>query len=77
MSQKMYTTQEIADLCGTTYREIIGYEERGYVKATGQASGSGTKRHWTADEMRWCVAISILRKVFLPEFLRDIGKVLK
>ena len=77
MSKKTYTTQEVADLCGVSFSVIISYEKTGYVLASGRPAGHGARRHWTPNEMRWCVAITVLRPAFKAEFLRDIARFLE
>lgn len=52
-----YSTNEVCDLAGITYRQLDFWLRSGYVTIQSTASGSGSRRRFTRQEVQ---AISLL-----------------
>ena len=47
-----YTTRQLCDMAGITYRQADYWVRCGYLRTTGPALGSGRHRHHPASELR-------------------------
>lgn len=50
MPEQLFSTAEVADACGVSFRRLDHWIRKGYVRVEQQADGSGTKRRFTFGE---------------------------
>ena len=63
-NSNLYTTGEIAKLCGVSVRTVQYYDDRGIL--TPSALSEGGRRLYSEDDVRWMHIICFLREVGLP-----------
>ena len=70
-----YTTPEIAQIVGLPLRKVLSYTERGYIKPSIQeASGPGSKRVWSFEDLVRCAVTKILLEMVSVDAMRIIAK---
>ena len=56
-----YTTPQVADIVGISQRKLLSYIEREYVAPSVlEASGHGSKRLWSYNDLVRCATIKLL-----------------
>ena len=73
-----FTTQQIADILRVPFRKILSYIERDYIRPSEQdASGYGSKRLWSYEDVIACAVLNALDKCLSVKATRHIGRVLR
>lgn len=69
----MYTTQQVMELSGATYRQLDHWTRKGWVKPTGQ--GTGNDRDWSWQEKHVAkLMIRLINGGFQPATAADIAR---
>jgi DNA-binding transcriptional MerR regulator len=61
----LITASEVCRRCGCSYRELDSWILTGLVSPSTAASGSGTRRSFDSDEVRWIAAVVQMRSLGL------------
>ena len=73
---RIFGTQQLANILGETIHKTISYVNRGYVKPSVQdASGHGTKRLWNYLDVVRCLFVQILiDRGYTVDRIRELNK---
>jgi len=70
-----YTTPIVARTLGVTTRQVITFEERGYIEpSVKKAAGHGSKRLWSFDDVVKCAILQSVRGILTVNAIRDLGQ---
>ena len=73
-----FTTPQIAEILQVPLRKIMSYIEREYIRPSEQdASGYGSKRLWSYDDVVVCAVVNALDKCLSVKAARHFGRVLR
>ena len=70
-----YTTPQVADIVGISQRKLLSYIEREYVAPSVlEASGHGSKRLWSYNDLVRCATIKLLSGFLSVKTIRYVTK---
>lgn len=64
-----YSTVEVAELAGLSYREVDYWCRTGAIWPYVEADGSGSRRQWTSQQASWLQSIAAVRRAALDRGL--------
>jgi hypothetical protein len=68
----MYTTPQVAVRCNVPVRKVISWTEHGYVYPSVPANGHGSKRQWSASDVKLCKVLAKLEPMYRVSFLKEL-----
>lgn len=75
-TDRMYSTQEVADELGVTYRRVNYWVHQDYVTPTVPSSGIGSPRRWSEKDLeRARVVHEMIRRPTPEEIRRKVAEV--
>lgn len=67
----MYSTQDIADELGITYRRVHYWVQRGYLTPTVPSTGTGKPRRWSEKDLERARVVHEMVRQPSPEEIRQ------